>query len=145
MHVLEGLPEALVISRDANGRVAAVRESVEAGFECAGHFYTREQAAAVVRRDQDATVAVSASTPPGGNDDGKGPIDRADARGDQKLGRITDDPVSDGKAGGGLSSSDVSLATLAHVGARDQNRRLACVVSALQREPLSAHEPRDVR
>jgi hypothetical protein len=46
MHLLEGLPEDLVIRRDATGRTAAVKGSLVAGFLRGGRFYTREQAAA---------------------------------------------------------------------------------------------------
>lgn len=47
MHLLDGLPEAWVLERDAcSGRVMAVKPSVIAGFLCQGRFYTREQAAA---------------------------------------------------------------------------------------------------
>lgn len=45
MHVLDGLAEELVACRLPNGRVAAARPGVVAGFERHGDFYTREQAA----------------------------------------------------------------------------------------------------
>lgn len=45
MHLLDGLPQGLVIERDASGRSTAVKHSVVAGFVCDGKFYTREQAA----------------------------------------------------------------------------------------------------
>lgn len=45
MHLLEGLPQDLVIERDTSGRSTAVKHSVIAGFVCDGKFYTREQAA----------------------------------------------------------------------------------------------------
>lgn len=48
MHLLDGLPPELVVKRSASGGVAAVKESVVAGFVCSNRFYTREQAAAVV-------------------------------------------------------------------------------------------------
>lgn len=48
MHLLEGLPSALVIARDAGGRATAIRSSVMAGFLRDDRFYTREQAAALV-------------------------------------------------------------------------------------------------
>ncbi|MEA3411177.1 MAG: hypothetical protein U9R74_06520 [Pseudomonadota bacterium] len=44
-HVLDGLPEALVERRSRNGRVAAVKGSVIAGFPYQCRFYTRQQAA----------------------------------------------------------------------------------------------------
>lgn len=45
-HSIEGLPEALVLERDARGRVVAVKASVVSGFVRDGRFYTREEAAA---------------------------------------------------------------------------------------------------
>ena len=44
-HLLDGLPDALVLSRDAAGRVAEIRPSVISGFEQQGRFYTRDEAA----------------------------------------------------------------------------------------------------
>ena len=49
IHILEGLPETWVVARDASGRVTAVKDSVISGFFRQGKFYTREQAAQVVR------------------------------------------------------------------------------------------------
>jgi hypothetical protein len=45
MHLLDGLPEDLVVRRDATGRTVAVKGSLAAGFLRGGRFYTREQAA----------------------------------------------------------------------------------------------------
>jgi hypothetical protein len=45
VHVLEGLPDGLVVKRDRQGRVMAVREGIIAGFLQNGVFYTRDQAA----------------------------------------------------------------------------------------------------
>lgn len=45
MHVLDGLPNELVESRQANGNVAAFKPGVISGFVQSNHFYTREQAA----------------------------------------------------------------------------------------------------
>jgi hypothetical protein len=44
-HLLDGLPDELVLSRDAAGRVAKIRPSVISGFEHRGRFYTRDEAA----------------------------------------------------------------------------------------------------
>ena len=44
-HLLDGLPDELVLSRDAAGRVAEIRASVISGFEQQGRFYTRDEAA----------------------------------------------------------------------------------------------------
>ncbi|GAB6043600.1 hypothetical protein [Endothiovibrio diazotrophicus] len=43
-HLLDGLP-AHLIHRRLHGRVLAVKRSIVSGFERAGHFYTREEAA----------------------------------------------------------------------------------------------------
>jgi hypothetical protein len=48
LHLLDGLPDELVLSRDAAGRVAEVRASVISGFEQEGRFYTRDEAAAAL-------------------------------------------------------------------------------------------------
>lgn len=45
MHILDGLPEQVVETRDPDGRVTKVKETIIAGFVRDGHFYTREQAA----------------------------------------------------------------------------------------------------
>lgn len=47
VHVLDGLPDCLVLHRRADGRVASVRGTLVAGFVRAGRFYTREEAASV--------------------------------------------------------------------------------------------------
>ncbi|MCK0508036.1 hypothetical protein [Aromatoleum anaerobium] len=44
-HLLDGLPDGVVLHRHANGRVARVKESVVSGFVLDGRFYTREEAA----------------------------------------------------------------------------------------------------
>lgn len=43
-HLLDGLPDEVVIQRASSGRVAVIRGSVVAGFVRDGHFYTREEA-----------------------------------------------------------------------------------------------------
>lgn len=43
IHLLDGLPECLVVSRTASGQVAAVKGTVLPGFILDGVFYTREQ------------------------------------------------------------------------------------------------------
>jgi hypothetical protein len=48
-HVLDGLPEDLVVARDATGLVIATKPCVVAGFLRCGCFYTREEAARAVR------------------------------------------------------------------------------------------------
>ncbi len=48
MHLLDGLPSELIVSRDAAGHCQAAKRSLIAGFVQAGRFYTREQAACCV-------------------------------------------------------------------------------------------------
>ncbi len=47
-HVLDGLPEPLVLAHDRHGRICRVRGSIVAGFLRDGIFYTRAEAAALV-------------------------------------------------------------------------------------------------
>lgn len=47
-HILDGLPDELVLARTSNGHVAAAKSSILAGFVHAGRFYTRDEAAAYV-------------------------------------------------------------------------------------------------
>jgi hypothetical protein len=49
VHLLDGLPPAWIESRNTAGHVTAVKGTVVAGFLLDGHFYTREQAAAMTR------------------------------------------------------------------------------------------------
>lgn len=48
IHVLDGLPDELVLERSAAGRVKAVKPSVVSGFVRAGRFYSRDEAAQAV-------------------------------------------------------------------------------------------------
>jgi len=45
VHLLDGLPPELIVSRDPASSCREVKRSVVAGFVRAGRFYTREQAA----------------------------------------------------------------------------------------------------
>jgi len=47
IHLLEGLPDEAVLSRDAAGRVRAAKASIVAGFVLDARFYTRDEAARV--------------------------------------------------------------------------------------------------
>lgn len=47
-HVLDGLPQEMVVSRGESGRVLAVKGSLVSGFVRRGRFYTRDEAAAAV-------------------------------------------------------------------------------------------------
>ncbi len=51
IHLLDGLPEKLVLRREASGKVIALKGSVSAGFVREGRFYTREQAAMAMMRE----------------------------------------------------------------------------------------------
>jgi len=48
LHLLEGLPEEVIVDRAPCGRVIAARASLVAGFERNGCFYTRKAAARAV-------------------------------------------------------------------------------------------------
>jgi len=50
LHVLDGLPDELIVERGMNGHVMTARDCVIAGFLRGGLFYTREQAARAVAR-----------------------------------------------------------------------------------------------
>jgi hypothetical protein len=45
IHLIDGLPDEVVVARSDSGRVCAVKPSVVAGFVRDGRFYTREEAA----------------------------------------------------------------------------------------------------
>ena len=45
VHVLDGLPESVIVRRNRTGKVTAVRGNIVAGFLRDNRFYTREQAA----------------------------------------------------------------------------------------------------
>lgn len=45
VHLLDGLPEEVVASRDAGGHVVSAKASIIAGFERNGRFYSREEVA----------------------------------------------------------------------------------------------------
>jgi hypothetical protein len=47
-HILDGMPEELVVARDRRGMISQVVGSIIAGFLRNGEFFTREQAAAAV-------------------------------------------------------------------------------------------------
>jgi len=51
-HILDGLPDDLVLARRTGGRVAAAKPSLVSGFERAGVFYTRDEAAALIADDR---------------------------------------------------------------------------------------------
>jgi hypothetical protein len=49
IHMLDGLPEALITERDKQNNIVSVKPSVIPGFIKEGDFYTREQAAELVQ------------------------------------------------------------------------------------------------
>ena len=44
-HMLDGLPEEVVVDRSSNGRVISAKATLISGFERSGFFYTRTAAA----------------------------------------------------------------------------------------------------
>lgn len=59
VHVWDGLPESAVSKRAPDGRVAALKQTVVAGFSREGRFYTREEAASVRQRAPSKTRLVT--------------------------------------------------------------------------------------
>ncbi|NVK41794.1 MAG: GAF domain-containing protein [Oceanospirillaceae bacterium] len=59
MHVLDGLPDDLVVVRLESGRVTAVKPGVVAGFVRNGHFFTRGQAALATAQLKDDSQRLS--------------------------------------------------------------------------------------
>ena len=53
MHLLDGLPDCVVVSRSPSGQVLAVQGSMVAGFIREGCFYSREDAARAVATKED--------------------------------------------------------------------------------------------
>jgi hypothetical protein len=49
LHLLDGLPAAVVLTDPLSGQVVALKDSVTAGFVRTGRFYTRAQAAQAVQ------------------------------------------------------------------------------------------------
>ena len=58
VHVLDGLPDEVVLARTPGGRVKALKGSVVAGYVCEGSFYTREEA----MREREAVIEALLST-----------------------------------------------------------------------------------
>jgi hypothetical protein len=44
-HLLDGLPEEVILDREPSGRVGRVKDSIVSGFVLNGRFYTRDEAA----------------------------------------------------------------------------------------------------
>jgi len=45
IHMIDGLPDELVVTRSAAGRITSVKDSVQSGFTLNGCFYDRSEAA----------------------------------------------------------------------------------------------------
>ena len=60
VHVLDGLPDDVVVARCGSGRVRAVKGSVVSGFVRDGAFYTREEALRQSSVESDAMLSVRA-------------------------------------------------------------------------------------
>ena len=45
IHMIDGLPDEVVVARSAAGRVTLVKDSVQSGFVLNGRFYDRDEAA----------------------------------------------------------------------------------------------------
>ena len=45
IHMIDGLPDEVVVTRSASGKVTAVSDSVQSGFLLDGCFYDRQEAA----------------------------------------------------------------------------------------------------
>ena len=56
-HLLDGLPDDLVLRRSAAGGAEAVKATVVTGFVRFGRFYTRQEAALAVARDRSIRAA----------------------------------------------------------------------------------------
>lgn len=55
VHVIDGLPDEVVVARSATGKVTCVKASVQSGFVRDGRFYARAAAAAYLARRMDDT------------------------------------------------------------------------------------------
>ncbi len=63
VHLLDGLPESLVLARAVDGRVAVVKKAVVAGFVRNGRFYTREEAVRSVASEAESVTSLGAHDP----------------------------------------------------------------------------------
>ena len=63
VHLLDGLPESLVLARAVDGRVTVVKKTVVAGFVRNGRFYTREEAVQSVATEAESVTSLGAHDP----------------------------------------------------------------------------------
>lgn len=54
VHMIDGLPDELVATRSATGRITSVKASVQCGFLLEGCFFDRNEAAAYLRTRADS-------------------------------------------------------------------------------------------
>jgi hypothetical protein len=57
LHLLDGLPEVVVLKRSATGRVSEVKASIVSGFSRGGRFYTRDEAVSAMQAEEHWKVA----------------------------------------------------------------------------------------
>lgn len=53
IHMIDGLPNELVVARSATGKVISLKDSVQSGFILNGCFYDRDEAAQYLRAGQE--------------------------------------------------------------------------------------------
>ena len=63
VHLLDGLPESLVLARAVDGRVTVVKKAVVAGFVRNGRFYTRQEAVRSVASEVESVTSLGACDP----------------------------------------------------------------------------------
>jgi hypothetical protein len=57
LHLLDGLPDGVVLERAPSGRAIEVKASIVSGFSRGGRFYTREEAVQSMQFDDDLELA----------------------------------------------------------------------------------------
>src|SRR2546427_12033133 len=57
LHLLDGLPDSVVIERDDDGRIIEVKASIVSGFSRDGRFYTRDEAMYAAQAESDWEMA----------------------------------------------------------------------------------------
>jgi len=61
-HLLDGLPPEVVLARSERGSVTSIKPSVVSGFVRYGHFYTRDEAAALLVSVAETSVTQAEDT-----------------------------------------------------------------------------------
>ena len=57
LHLLDGLPDGVVLARGADGRAIEVKASIVSGFSRDGRFYTRDEAMRAMQAETDCEMA----------------------------------------------------------------------------------------